>query len=167
MKDVFLSIGSNMGDREEYLRNALIKLSENSVIIEKVSPIYETEPVGYKEQGKFLNAVAKVKTELKPHDLLKVVNSVEKELKRERTVRWGPRTIDIDILLYGDLVVDNDDLKIPHERMWERAFVLIPLNDIAPDITKDGEKLSSIIERLPDKKGVKLYKRDWHKVVDV
>ncbi|AFK85975.1 MULTISPECIES: 2-amino-4-hydroxy-6-hydroxymethyldihydropteridine diphosphokinase [Thermoanaerobacterium] len=165
MTDVFLSIGSNIGDREEYLRNALIRLSENSVIIEKVSPIYETEPVGYKDQGKFLNAVVKVKTELKPHELLKVVNSVEKELKRERTVRWGPRTIDIDILLYGDLVVDDDDLKIPHERMWERAFVLIPLNDIAPYMTKDGEKLSCLIEMLPDKEDVKLLKRDWYKVV--
>lgn len=160
-----MSIGSNVGDREGYLKSALIKLTKNSVIIEKVSPIYETEPVGYKEQGKFLNAVVQTKTELKPHELLKVINTVEKELGRERLKRWGPRTIDIDILLYGDVTINDDDLKIPHERMWERAFVLVPLNDIAPNIVKGGMKLSDIVESLPDKIGVRLYKRDWYKVV--
>lgn len=160
-----MSIGSNVGDREGYLKSALIKLAKNSVIIEKVSPIYETEPVGYKEQGKFLNAVVQTKTELKPHELLKVINTVEKELGRERLIRWGPRTIDIDILLYGDVTINDDDLKIPHERMWERAFVLVPLNDIAPNIVKGGMKLSDIVESLPDKIGVRLYKRDWYKVV--
>jgi 2-amino-4-hydroxy-6-hydroxymethyldihydropteridine diphosphokinase len=160
-----MSIGSNVGDREGYLKSALIKLTKNSVIIEKVSPIYETEPVGYKEQGKFLNAVVQTKTELKPHELLKVINTVEKELGRERLIRWGPRTIDIDILLYGDVTINDDDLKIPHERMWERAFVLVPLNDIAPNIVKGGMKLSDIVESLPDKIGVRLYKRDWYKVV--
>ncbi|MGF7398190.1 2-amino-4-hydroxy-6-hydroxymethyldihydropteridine diphosphokinase [Thermoanaerobacterium thermosaccharolyticum] len=165
MTDTYMSIGSNVGDREGYLKSALIKLAKNSVIIEKVSPIYETEPVGYKEQGRFLNAVVQAKTELKPRELLKIINTVEKELGRERLIRWGPRTIDIDILLYGDVIINDDDLKIPHEIMWERAFVLIPLNDIAPHITKDGVKLSRIIEMLPDKEGVKLYKRDWYKVV--
>lgn len=160
-----MSIGSNVGDREGYLKSALIKLAKNSVIIEKVSPIYETEPVGYKEQGKFLNAVVQTKTELKPHELLKIINTVEKELGRERLIRWGPRTIDIDILLYGDVTINDDDLKIPHERMWERAFVLVPLNDIAPNIVKGGMKLSDIVESLPDKIGVRLYKRDWYKVV--
>ncbi|AGB18060.1 2-amino-4-hydroxy-6-hydroxymethyldihydropteridine diphosphokinase [Thermoanaerobacterium thermosaccharolyticum] len=165
MTDTYMSIGSNVGDREGYLKSALIKLTKNSVIIEKVSPIYETEPVGYKEQGKFLNAVVQTKTELKPHELLKVINTVEKELGRERLKRWGPRTIDIDILLYGDVTINDDDLKIPHERMWERAFVLVPLNDIAPNIVKGGMKLSDIVESLPDKIGVRLYKRDWYKVV--
>ncbi|ADL67952.1 2-amino-4-hydroxy-6-hydroxymethyldihydropteridine pyrophosphokinase [Thermoanaerobacterium thermosaccharolyticum DSM 571] len=165
MTDTYMSIGSNVGDREGYLKSALIKLTKNSVIIEKVSPIYETEPVGYKEQGKFLNAVVQTKTELKPHELLKVINTVEKELGRERLIRWGPRTIDIDILLYGDVTINDDDLKIPHERMWERAFVLVPLNDIAPNIVKGGMKLSDIVESLPDKIGVRLYKRDWYKVV--
>ncbi|AST57825.1 2-amino-4-hydroxy-6-hydroxymethyldihydropteridine diphosphokinase [Thermoanaerobacterium thermosaccharolyticum] len=165
MTDTYMSIGSNVGDREGYLKSALIKLAKNSVIIEKVSPIYETEPVGYKEQGKFLNAVVQTKTELKPHELLKVINTVEKELGRERLIRWGPRTIDIDILLYGDVTINDDDLKIPHERMWERAFVLVPLNDIAPNIVKGGMKLSDIVESLPDKIGVRLYKRDWYKVV--
>ncbi|KAA5806988.1 2-amino-4-hydroxy-6-hydroxymethyldihydropteridine diphosphokinase [Thermoanaerobacterium thermosaccharolyticum] len=165
MTDTYMSIGSNVGDREGYLKSALIKLAKNSVIIEKVSPIYETEPVGYKEQGKFLNAVVQTKTELKPHELLKIINTVEKELGRERLIRWGPRTIDIDILLYGDVTINDDDLKIPHERMWERAFVLVPLNDIAPNIVKGGMKLSDIVESLPDKIGVRLYKRDWYKVV--
>jgi 2-amino-4-hydroxy-6-hydroxymethyldihydropteridine pyrophosphokinase len=165
MTDIYISIGSNVGYREGYLKSALIKLAKNSVIIEKVSPIYETEPVGYKEQGKFLNAVVQAKTELKPHELLKIINTVEKELGRERVIRWGPRTIDIDILLYGDVTINDDDLKIPHERMWERAFVLVPLNDIAPNIVKGGMKLSDIVESLPDKIGVRLYKRDWYKVV--
>lgn len=160
-----MSIGSNVGDREGYLKSALNELTKNSVIIEKVSPIYETEPVGYKEQGKFLNAVVLAKTELMPHELLKAINIVEKKLGRERLIRWGPRTIDIDILLYGDVTINDDDLKIPHERMWERAFVLVPLNDIAPNIVKGGMKLSDIVELLPDKIGVRMYKRDWYKVV--
>ncbi|MBE0069478.1 2-amino-4-hydroxy-6-hydroxymethyldihydropteridine diphosphokinase [Thermoanaerobacterium thermosaccharolyticum] len=165
MTDTYMSIGSNVGDREGYLKSALNELTKNLVIIEKVSPIYETEPVGYKEQAKFLNAVVQTKTELKPHELLKIINTVEKELGRERLIRWGPRTIDIDILLYGDVTINDDDLKIPHERMWERAFVLVPLNDIAPNIVKGGMKLSDIVESLPDKIGVRLYKRDWYKVV--
>lgn len=160
-----MSIGSNVGDREGYLKSALNELTKNLVIIEKVSPIYETEPVGYKEQGRFLNAVVQAKTELKPRELLKIINTVEKKLGRERLIRWGPRTIDIDILLYGDVTINDDDLKIPHERMWERAFVLVPLNDIAPNIVKGGMKLSDIVESLPDKIGVRLYKRDWYKVV--
>ncbi|MFU0782021.1 MAG: 2-amino-4-hydroxy-6-hydroxymethyldihydropteridine diphosphokinase [Thermoanaerobacterium thermosaccharolyticum] len=165
MTDTYMSIGSNVGDREGYLKSALNELTKNLVIIEKVSPIYETEPVGYKEQGRFLNAVVQAKTELKPRELLKIINTVEKKLGRERLIRWGPRTIDIDILLYGDVTINDDDLKIPHERMWERAFVLVPLNDIAPNIVKGGMKLSDIVELLPDKIGVRMYKRDWYKVV--
>lgn len=164
MTDVYLSLGSNIGNREGYLKKALYELSKRSMVIKSVSPIYETEPIGYKEQGKFLNIAILVETKLSPHELLNTINSVENSLGRERIIRWGPRTIDIDILLYGAKSLNDNDLIIPHQRMWERAFVLIPLKDINPNITKDGVKVEELINALPDKDGVKLYKKDWYKV---
>lgn len=164
MTDVYLSLGSNMGNREGYLKKALYELSKRSMVIKSVSPIYETEPIGYKEQGKFLNIAILVETKLSPHELLNTINSVENSLGRERIIRWGPRTIDIDILLYGAKSLNDNDLIIPHQRMWERAFVLIPLKDINPNITKDGVKVEELINALPDKDGIKLYKKDWYKV---
>ncbi|SNX54314.1 2-amino-4-hydroxy-6-hydroxymethyldihydropteridine diphosphokinase [Thermoanaerobacterium sp. RBIITD] len=164
MTDVYLSLGSNIGNREGYLKKALYELSKRSMVIKSVSPIYETEPIGYKEQGKFLNIAILVETKLSPHELLNTINSVENSLGRERIIRWGPRTIDIDILLYGAKSLNDNDLIIPHQRMWERAFVLIPLKDINPNITKDDVKVEELINALPDKDGVKLYKKDWYKV---
>lgn len=164
MTDVYLSLGSNIGNREGYLKKALYELSKRSMVIKSVSPIYETEPIGYKEQGKFLNIAILVETKLSPHELLNTINSVENSLGRERIIRWGPRTIDIDILLYGAKSLNDNDLIIPHQRMWERAFVLIPLKDINPNITKDGVKVEELINALPDKDGIKLYKKDWYKV---
>jgi GTP cyclohydrolase-4 len=128
---VYLALGSNIGDRRGYLAAALQQLRE-LMEISTISSIYETEPAGYLEQGRFLNMVCSGKTELSAHELLKRVKEIEKSLGRRPTFRNGPRSIDIDILFYDELRVTQDDLTIPHPRLAERAFVLVPLAEIAP-----------------------------------
>jgi 2-amino-4-hydroxy-6-hydroxymethyldihydropteridine diphosphokinase len=162
MTEVYLSLGSNLGDREKYLKEAVKRLKSNkNIVLKKLSPIYETKPVGYLEQGNFLNAAILIETDLTPYELLDVTTSIEAELKRERTIKWGPRTIDIDILLYDGLTLHDKKLTIPHPRMWERAFVLIPLRDINPSLNKNGLSIDELIRGLTDKQGVWLYKKDW------
>ena len=126
---IFLSLGSNVGDREGNLRSAIEHLR-----VLRASPIYETEPVDYTDQPWFLNLVVEIETDLAPLELLAATSRIEQELGRVRTVAKGPRTIDIDILLYGDEVIDQPGLQIPHPRMAERRFVLAPLADLAPDL---------------------------------
>ncbi|EGD50630.1 2-amino-4-hydroxy-6-hydroxymethyldihydropteridine pyrophosphokinase [Thermoanaerobacter ethanolicus JW 200] len=163
MSEVYLSLGSNLGDREENLKRAVFELEHwEGIILKKLSPIYETKPVGYLNQDMFLNIAVEVETNIGPYDLLKVVNEIEKKLKRQRLIRWGPRTIDIDILLYDDIELNDEVLTIPHPRMWERAFVLIPLSDINPFIKKGDVYIKDLIAELPDKEGVKLYKENWY-----
>jgi len=148
MFNVFIGIGSNLGDREKNIKKALEYLRKNPHIkIEKVSSIIETEPWGYTSQPKFLNGVIKIKTILSPLDLLKFLQEVEKNLGRERKIKYGPRTIDLDILLYDDKIINSDQLKIPHPRMWEREFVLRPLLEIEPEIEKKLEELKKEIKR--------------------
>ena len=129
MQTCFLGIGSNLGDRSNNIRLALEKISRlKNTKIAGLSKITETEPLGGPSgQGKFLNAVLKINTNLTPLKLLKQLQKIENELGRRRTVRWGPRTIDLDILLFGDKVIERRDLKIPHPRLMERDFVLKPL----------------------------------------
>ena len=129
MTDAYLSLGSNIGDREANLRAALDRLQPT-----RVSPLYETEPVDYADQAWFLNLVAEVRTELTPRELLAKTQAIEQDLGRVRTIAKGPRTIDIDILLFGDTVLRESELEIPHPRMAERRFVLRPLADIAPEL---------------------------------
>ena len=129
MATVYLSLGSNVGDRLANLRAALERLA-----VARVSPIYETEPVDYTEQGWFLNLAAEMETELSPLELLAQVQQIESELGRVRTVAKGPRTIDVDILMYGDTVVRSAELEIPHPQMAERRFVLAPLADLAAEL---------------------------------
>jgi 2-amino-4-hydroxy-6-hydroxymethyldihydropteridine diphosphokinase len=137
----YLGLGSNLGEREEYLREAIRQLSENPQIeIAAVSSFYETAPVGYTDQPDFINVVVKVKTTLSPQKLLEICLSTEKKIGRVRTIRWGPRVIDIDILLYNDLKVDEKDLQIPHPRMLEREFVIRPLAEVAPDLILPNSK---------------------------
>ncbi len=130
MPIVFLGLGSNLGDREKNIRQALELLEADAVIVQKISSIIETDPVGGPQQGLFLNAAAKVETDLSPHDLLRKIHQIEASLGRVRDVKNGPRTIDIDILLYDDRKVNDLDLIIPHPRMRERAFVMRPLGEI-------------------------------------
>ncbi|MDI3519787.1 MAG: 2-amino-4-hydroxy-6-hydroxymethyldihydropteridine diphosphokinase [Caldanaerobacter sp.] len=162
MTEVYLSLGSNLGDREKYLKEAVKRLKSNkNIVLKKLSPIYETKPVGYLEQDNFLNAAILIETDLTPYELLDVTTSIEAELKRKRTIKWGPRTIDIDILLYDGLILNDEKLTIPHPHMWERAFVLIPLRDINPSLSKNGLSIDELIQGLIDKQGVWLYKKDW------
>ncbi len=129
---VWLGLGSNLGDRESNLRRALELLQTSDLKIERVSPIYETAPQGYLEQDWFLNLVAAAETSLAPLEVLECCEAVEARLKRQRAIRNGPRTIDIDLLFYGDQVISNSRLKVPHPRYAERRFVLQPLADLEP-----------------------------------
>jgi 2-amino-4-hydroxy-6-hydroxymethyldihydropteridine diphosphokinase len=130
----FIGLGSNLGDRRATLRQGLTQLEAEGDVV-AVSPLYETEPVGGPEgQGAFLNVVVELATADTPQRLLRRCQALEEAAHRVRTVRFGPRTLDADVLLVGDLVVDQPDLTVPHPRMWERRFVLQPLSDLAPDL---------------------------------
>ncbi|CAM3190043.1 2-amino-4-hydroxy-6-hydroxymethyldihydropteridine diphosphokinase [Staphylococcus argensis] len=134
MTKAYLSLGSNMGDRAYHLREALRLLNQvEGIEVRDVSPIYDTAPIGYTDQNAFLNLCASVETTLSAHDLLYHCLDVEQQLHRVRKIHWGPRTCDIDIILYGEEQIQDDELTVPHPRMEERAFVLVPLQDIAPD----------------------------------
>ncbi len=129
----YIGIGSNIGDRAARLKASVELLSKKEGIeVTSVSSFYNTAPVGYLEQPDFLNAVVEIKTVLSAAELLLICRLIEKELKRERLIRWGPRTIDLDILLYGNQIINEENLNVPHPRMHERAFVLEPLNEINP-----------------------------------
>jgi len=144
----FLSLGSNIGDREGNLKKAIKLLKENGVEIIKESSVYETEPMYYENQPKFLNQVIKIKTSLSPEELLSVINKIELKLKRERRIPKGPRTIDIDIIFFGDKIIETDSLKIPHPLMLERDFVVKPLLEIEENIIhpKFGKKVKDLVK---------------------
>lgn len=143
---VYLSLGSNIGNRQGYIESAieLVGKTEGIKILKK-SGLYETSPVGYVEQDLFLNAVIKIETDFSEREILKIINKIENELDRKREIRWGPRTIDIDILIFSDKKINETDLIIPHKEMLNRLFVLVPLIEIY-----DGEyfKKEKIIERI-------------------
>lgn len=149
MTRAYISLGSNMGDKVASLKQAveLLQAHEHIQVI-RVSSIYDTDPVGYEDQDVFMNIVAEVETELTGEELLTVCQSIEQELKRVRVVRWGPRTMDLDIILYGDEVIDTPILTVPHPRMHERAFVLVPLVELNAEVIhpvhrKSAEELLS------------------------
>lgn len=158
MVQAYLGLGSNIGDRKQQLLKAIDLIGNiKGIKVTKQSSIYETAPIGYTDQPNFLNLCLEIETELSPQQLLKHCLDIEQQLHRVREIRWGPRTLDIDILLYSDNIIETDNLSIPHPRMQERAFVLIPLNDIASD--KKGPRLNQKIHDLvfPDDT-VKKYK---------
>jgi 2-amino-4-hydroxy-6-hydroxymethyldihydropteridine diphosphokinase len=127
----FLGLGSNLGDRRAYLRDAIDRLPD----VVAVSPLYETDPVGGPPgQGAYLNSVVELRTSRTPRELLGVAQAAEAAAERVRVERWGPRTLDVDVLLVGDETVDDPDLVVPHPRMWGRGFVLVPLGDLAPEL---------------------------------
>ena len=134
MRTAYLSLGSNVGDRKRMLGEALHLLELPGLHVARVSPLYETEPQDFKKQPWFLNLVAEVQTSLFPMQLLTRAQKIERKLGRKRTLDKGPRSIDIDILLYGESVIDSKELVVPHPRMAERRFVLQPLADLAPDL---------------------------------
>ena len=134
MSTVYLSLGANVGDREANLRAAIAALPPVGIQVERVSKLYETEPVDYLDQPWFLNCVVEAKTELTPQALLQALRSIESQLGSEKQFAKGPRKIDLDILLYGNETVVTPDLQIPHPRILQRRFVLTPLAEIAPQL---------------------------------
>jgi 2-amino-4-hydroxy-6-hydroxymethyldihydropteridine diphosphokinase len=158
MAMVYLALGTNLGDREENLRAALEHL-DAKVKIKDRSPIYETEPWGLVDQPRFLNMVVSGETTLDPHALMHFLKDIERTMGRTPGIRYGPRVIDLDLLLYDDVIVTTDDLIVPHARMFERRFVLVPLADIAPDRVHPllGESVRVLLARLPDDASVKPY----------
>jgi 2-amino-4-hydroxy-6-hydroxymethyldihydropteridine diphosphokinase len=151
LKTIYLSMGSNIGDREAHLRAAIEQLASDELRILRVSPIYETEPLEVKDQRWFLNLVVEAETSLFPMRLLTRVRRVERELGRVRTTAKGPRTIDIDILLYESNVVHTPKLEIPHPRMAVRRFVLAPLADLDPDVRhpRSGKTVKEMLDAAP------------------
>lgn len=134
MVEVYLGLGSNLGDRRAHLRYALDRLSRSQCHVVKVSSLYETEPVDCLGPERYLNAVALVETELAPQDLMSLLLAIEAERGRVRQTRNEARTLDLDILLYGEEVIEEDGLTVPHPRLHERAFVLVPLAEVSPDL---------------------------------
>lgn len=127
-----IGIGANLGDKKKNIKNAVRLLKEKCEIV-KSSPLYKTEPVGFKNQEWFVNCVVEIRTLLAPHRLIHLLKGIEKSMGRTKAIKYGPRIIDLDILYYGDLILKGKSLTIPHPRMHKRLFVLAPLRDISPD----------------------------------
>jgi 2-amino-4-hydroxy-6-hydroxymethyldihydropteridine diphosphokinase len=157
MDHVFIGLGSNLGNRLNYLNQALIEI-ENSkqIFIKRYSSVYETEPVGNNEQPKFLNMVAELESTLHPQDLLRRLKEIEKTLGRTNSEHWGPREIDLDILYYGDEVLNDEELYLPHPEIANRKFVLVPMKEIAGEFIDPVQHLSikEMLQRCPDIKAV-------------
>jgi 2-amino-4-hydroxy-6-hydroxymethyldihydropteridine diphosphokinase len=137
-QSVYLSLGSNLGDRQAHLREAVSRLSAH-IQVDEISSLYRTNPIGVTDQPLFLNIAVRGHTALRPLDLLQVVKEIEQAVGREPTYRWGPRVVDIDILLLGELEVNSANLTIPHRELRHRAFVLVPLAEIAPALSLPGD----------------------------
>jgi 2-amino-4-hydroxy-6-hydroxymethyldihydropteridine diphosphokinase len=152
MSIVYLGIGSNLGNREGNCKRALELIENKGILIRKKSSLYETVPWGIKDQPLFLNMVIAIETELRPKELLKVLQDLETEVGRVKSFKWGPRKIDLDILLYDDLIFHDDTLTIPHPLMHKRDFVLRPLHEIAPDVKHPLLKLTAgrLLQELRD-----------------
>lgn len=165
MGHVTIGIGSNLGDREFLIRkavDALRDLPQTKVI--QVSSLYDTEPVGEADQPPFLNAVAAIETELPARELLWHLLLIEKRMGRVRARRWGPRPIDLDVLFYDDQIIDEPDLTVPHPEAHRRAFVLMPLAELAPDFKHPvtGETVRRMIQKLPPNPPVRKLGRFWY-----
>ena len=153
--EVYLSLGSNLGDRRANLKKALRLLGE-SLEITGVSSVYDTEPVGVGEQPRFLNLVCRVNTDIGPMQLLSLSKGIESSMGRDLSLKDAPRNIDIDIIFHGDTIIESLELIIPHPRMRERAFVLVPFAEIAPSIVHpvSGERIDELAARVEGRDGV-------------
>jgi 2-amino-4-hydroxy-6-hydroxymethyldihydropteridine diphosphokinase len=157
---VYFLLGGNLGDRLATLQQGLHTLSDSVGPVLNCSSIYETEPWGKQNQPTFLNQTALLETELSPHEILKVIKRIEQELKRKRYEKWGSRTIDIDILFYGDHLYEDEDLTIPHPALHTRNFTLVPLMEIASELKHPRFELTirELYDQSPDPLGTNLYK---------
>lgn len=152
MNKAYLGLGTNMGDREGYLRQACEILQNHTQInILKISKVYETKAWGYTEQDDFFNICVEIETELSPGELLKVCHLIEEELNRVRVIRWGPRTIDVDILFFNNIISEDESLTLPHPRIKERAFVLIPLMDLNKELIINNKPIYYYFSKLSKK----------------
>ena len=157
MYAAYIGFGSNIGARLAHIQNALDTLSKTEgITLKEISSIYATDPVGYEAQAQFLNGVAAIQTSLSPLSLLHTLKDIEIAIGRKHRIRWGPREIDLDILIYGDLCVRTEKLVIPHPEMHLRGFVLVPLAEIAPDLVHPvfQESIQTLLNRLEDGKSV-------------
>ncbi len=162
MNTAYLGLGSNLGDRRQHLAEAVRRLHAGPALqVVKVSPVYESSPVGVTAQPDFLNLVVQVVTTHTPHGLLAECLRIETDLGRVRHERWGPRTIDIDLLIYGDARIADERLTVPHPWMHERSFVLTPLAEIAPGLKLDGKAISELAVALGEDGLRKLGPLDW------
>jgi 2-amino-4-hydroxy-6-hydroxymethyldihydropteridine diphosphokinase len=158
----YLGLGSNLGDRRQHLAEAVRRLHAGPALqVVKISSVYESSPVGVTAQPDFLNLVVQVATAHVPHELLAECQRIETDLGRVRRERWGPRTIDIDLLLYGDARINDGSLTVPHPRMRERSFVLAPWSEIAPGMKLDGKTISELATALGEDGLRKLGSLDW------
>jgi 2-amino-4-hydroxy-6-hydroxymethyldihydropteridine diphosphokinase len=156
MKRVFLALGSNLGDRGANIGRALARFESAGVCVLRISSFYQTEPVGYRPQPWFFNCAAEVETHLMPLQLLRRCQAIQRELGRRPSTRNGPRAIDIDILLYDNAIIHSSELTIPHPRMAERRFVLVPLSEIAGDARHPATQhtIREMLEETPDQSQV-------------
>jgi 2-amino-4-hydroxy-6-hydroxymethyldihydropteridine diphosphokinase len=146
---VFLGLGSNIGDRAGNLKKAVKAIKEHGLKVERVSSVYESKPVDYLDQPDFYNAVMEIKTSMGPHDLLEIIQTIELDMGRKRPLLKGPRIIDIDILMFDDLTVNEGDLTIPHPYMKDRMFVMLPIVEIRKNARfPDGESIRRVLSRL-------------------
>ena len=161
MKKAYLGLGSNLGNRSELLEVAMLMISESAGKIVASSPVYESEPVGFEGGSDFLNMVVCIETNLKPSGLLGRILMIESRLGRVRCeTRYSSRTIDIDILLYDNEIIDDENLVIPHPQMSARKFVLLPLNELVPDLLHPllGKTIRELLDICPDKSRIALFK---------
>jgi len=156
-QEIYIGLGSNIGDRLANIRKAIELMKEEGIEIIDESSIYETEPVGYKEQGWFLNSVVKGKTELSPGRLWKRLEKIEKLMGRKREIKWEPRIIDLDILFYGNNILNGKELQIPHSELHKRRFVLVPLEEIAPKLVHPvlNKSIRELLGELKDNSEVR------------
>ncbi len=151
----YIGLGANIGNSRDTIAEALKRLNElPNLTVNTVAPLYRTAPIGYTEQNYFINTVAEVSTTLTPRQLLTALQQIENDLGRVRVMRWGPRTVDLDILLYGEQTILEPELQVPHPRMTQRAFVMVPLADLNPGLDIDGQKAQLLAQRLVEEQEI-------------